>query len=162
MWNKERWLSRLFDHPSIGEVVPCECKVISPVCLFPQKLFLCFIIKWNNQMNSQCAVSASKNNNTQHTAQPLSVTLDHCVDLHVLGATAWMRRTLGCYFWMHSLHADCSFNYFLPCSVFFHQVLFSSHWNYYTGLYGKCQFPCKMSVTTLYAFKCKLNYFINP
>ena len=44
-------------------------------------------------MNSQCTVSASKNNNTHRTAQLLSVTLDHCVDFYALGAY-WMRHTL--------------------------------------------------------------------
>ena len=44
-------------------------------------------------MNSQRTVSASKNNNTQLTAQLLSVTSDHWVDFYVLGAY-WMRRTL--------------------------------------------------------------------
>ena len=41
-------------------------------------------------MNSQRAVSASKNNNTQHTAQSLSVTLVHRVDFYALDAY-WMR-----------------------------------------------------------------------
>ena len=40
-------------------------------------------------MNSQLAVSASKYNNTQRTAQSLNVTLDHHVDFYVLGAY-WM------------------------------------------------------------------------
>ena len=44
-------------------------------------------------MNNQRAVSASKNNNTQRTAQSLSVTLDHRVDVYALGAS-WMGRTL--------------------------------------------------------------------
>ena len=42
-------------------------------------------------MKSQCAVRATKNNNTQRTAQSLSVTLDHRVDFYTLGA--WMRRS---------------------------------------------------------------------
>ena len=44
-------------------------------------------------MNSQRAVSASKNIKTQRTAQSFSVTLNFHVEFYALGAY-WMRRTL--------------------------------------------------------------------
>ena len=59
-------------------------------------------------MNNQRAVSASKNNNTQRTAQSLGVTLDHRVDFYALGAY-WMRHTLcvvifGCTHCVQTVH----------------------------------------------------------
>ena len=60
-------------------------------------------------MNSQRKVNSAENNNTERTAQSLSVTLDNRMDFYALGAY-WIRGTLlCCYFWMHSLHPDCSF-----------------------------------------------------
>ena len=67
-------------------------------------------------MNSQHAVSASKNNNTKGTAQSLSA---HAQPLHgilCVGCLPAALYALCCYFWMHSRRADCSSNYFLPYS----------------------------------------------
>ena len=65
--------------------------------------------KKKSEMNSLHAVSTSKNNNTQYTAQSLGITHDLHMDSRALD-TYWLCAC--CYFWMHSLRADCSSNYF--------------------------------------------------
>ena len=64
-------------------------------------------------MNSLHAVSASKNNNTERTAQPVCI---QRVKFH--GRLMIALYPLCCYFWTHLLRADCSFNHFLPCTYY--------------------------------------------
>ena len=74
----------------------------------------------DNKMNSQRVWNASKNNNTEGTAQSLSVTLDNRVDFYALGAY-WIRCTLcvvifRCIHCMQTVHLII----FLPYSIALH------------------------------------------
>ena len=69
-------------------------------------------------MNSLHALSTSNNNNTQHTAQPVSV---RRTTAHATVVRDAYDCAVGCVrlFWRHSLCADCLFDYFLPYRIYF-------------------------------------------
>ena len=66
-------------------------------------------------MNSLHAVTASKNKNAEQTAQPVHVQHVKFHAMVVRGRLIFALYAL-CYFLMHLLRADCSFNYFFAKS----------------------------------------------
>ena len=65
-------------------------------------------------MKSLDAVSASKNNNTERTAQSVSVKVHVMLARERIMIARYAVTPVCCYFGTHLLRADCSFNYFLP------------------------------------------------
>ena len=65
-------------------------------------------------MNSQRAVSASKNSNTRRTELSLGTHAQPSHGILHIGRLPAALYALCCYFWTHSPSAECSFNYFLP------------------------------------------------